>query len=240
MINHSAGKIFLADERGVCETDQVRSQFTFNSGPYFDPFKFPFGNIYAVNDHLLAGGASQEIDVRKGFHLIILPVAGAVRYKNQQVSSALVAAGQALINSVSCDEAPVITNPFKEEVVNYLEILVRANQIPLQRAVFLSTYDNVNKNRNRLLPLFAGISEKSFLPNLNSIGKFTGRGEAIYHLRKNDTGVFVFVLEGAFEVNGRLLHARDGLALWHTERIGVEALSNDAILLLIETEVDPG
>jgi len=35
-------------------------------------------------------------------------------------------------------------------------------------------------------------------------------------------------------VEGRLLHARDGLTLWETEEAEMEALSNDAIVLLIE------
>lgn len=39
-----------------------------------------------------------------------------------------------------------------------------------------------------------------------------------------------------FEVEGHLLHVRDGLALWNTEQVGMKALSNDAILLVIETE----
>ncbi|MBS1608465.1 MAG: hypothetical protein JSS70_06850 [Bacteroidetes bacterium] len=44
------------------------------------------------------------------------------------------------------------------------------------------------------------------------------------------------MLEVVFEVEGHLLHVRDGLALWNTEQVGMEALSNDAILLVIETE----
>jgi hypothetical protein len=32
-----------------------------------------------------------------------------------------------------------------------------------------------------------------------------------------------------------LLHERDGLALWDADEIEVEVLSNDALLLLIET-----
>lgn len=42
------------------------------------------------------------------------------------------------------------------------------------------------------------------------------------------------MLEGAFEVQGTLLHARDGLALWETDEVEMEALSNDAIILLVE------
>ena len=44
----------------------------------------------------------------------------------------------------------------------------------------------------------------------------------------------MFAIEGAFEIQGALLHARDGLALWRTDEIEAEDLSNDAIILLIE------
>jgi len=35
-------------------------------------------------------------------------------------------------------------------------------------------------------------------------------------------------------VQHRLLHARDGLVLWDAKEIEMEALSNDAIILLLE------
>ena len=45
---------------------------------------------------------------------------------------------------------------------------------------------------------------------------------------------FVFIIEGAFEVQNRLLEARDGLSLWNLSKLEFEALSNDAILMIIE------
>jgi quercetin 2,3-dioxygenase len=73
------------------------------------------------------------------------------------------------------------------------------------------------------------------LPFKVSVGKFNGRGETAYQLQDIKPGALIFVLEGAFEIAGRLLHARDGLAIWETTVIEIEALCNDAILLLIET-----
>lgn len=55
-----------------------------------------------------------------------------------------------------------------------------------------------------------------------------------YSRKGVDTGIFVFVLQGAFETEGRLLHERDGLALWDVDKIEMEALSNDALVCLVE------
>ena len=72
------------------------------------------------------------------------------------------------------------------------------------------------------------------MPATLSVGKFSGRAETVYHSKQSSANVFVFVLEGAFEVEGRLLHARDGLALWQTTAVEMEALSNDALVMLVE------
>lgn len=54
-------------------------------------------------------------------------------------------------------------------------------------------------------------------------------------MKSEQNSLFVFIIQGVFEVQGRLLHARDGLGLWNeANEIELEALSNDAIILLIE------
>ncbi|WP_262891527.1 pirin family protein [Adhaeribacter radiodurans] len=42
---------------------------------------------------------------------------------------------------------------------------------------------------------------------------------------------------GAFEVQGRLLHEKDSLALWDTEEVELEALSNHIRILIMELNV---
>jgi quercetin 2,3-dioxygenase len=45
------------------------------------------------------------------------------------------------------------------------------------------------------------------------------------------------VLQGAFEVQYKLMETRDGLALWNAKEIEIEALSNEAIIMLIEMDL---
>ena len=42
------------------------------------------------------------------------------------------------------------------------------------------------------------------------------------------------MIQGAFEVQHRLLKSRDALALWNVVEVEIEALSNEAIIVLIE------
>ena len=52
--------------------------------------------------------------------------------------------------------------------------------------------------------------------------------------RDNTKAVFCFVIEGVFELEERLLYAKDGLALWDSRQADMETLSNDAIVFLVE------
>jgi hypothetical protein len=239
MIMQSQGKIFLAGERGLKHGLSSQSCSTFNFEEYFNPFKHSFGNIYALNDFMLAGSASQSIKVPGGFYVVLLPVSGAVSYSDSSVENKLITAGQAQVIVAGKDTDIEVKNPFRNEPVNFLHILLKSDKPSLSKAIYLSTYDDVNRCRNRMVRLFPGISDNMSSVFSMQIGKFSGRGEAIYTVKQNSKGFFGFVLDGAFEVEGRLLHARDGLALWNTHAVEIEALSNGAILLVIETEIDP-
>jgi quercetin 2,3-dioxygenase len=234
MIQQSKAKIFLAEDRGLNETNHFRSLHTFNFGNYFNEHKTSFKDIYVVNDDTLDGGRSLCMLVQENSYIILLPVVGALNYKDSLGNENLVAAGQVQILNLDKGVTIEISNPFKEHLVNFLQVWIKASSIPATAISFIDTYD-VNKNMDAMVSISPGKTNEPALPFIASVGKFNGRGETTYQLQHSKSGLFAFVLEGAFEVEGRLLHARDGLALWETTVIEMEALSNDAILLLIET-----
>lgn len=233
MTQQSKAKMFLADERGLNQNEWFRTYNTFNFGKYFNEHKYPFGDIYVINDDSLDAGRSMNMLIEEFSYVILLPVIGAIAYKDASGNSNLIAAGQVGILTVDKNETIQVTNPFDEGLINFIQIWIRGDETNTTKGSHLATY-NVNKCLNGLLKISPSIVSESTSPFLLSIGKFEGRGETTYHLKNKSSGLFVFVLEGAFEVEGRLLHARDGLALLETEQIEMEALSNDAIILTIE------
>jgi redox-sensitive bicupin YhaK (pirin superfamily) len=225
-----------ADERGLDETDWFRSRHTFNFGKYFSEHKKPFGDLYVVNDEVLDAGRSLSIPGEEYSYVILLPVIGAIAFRDSSGNDNLIAACQMQILTIDKREKMEISNPFNEGLVNFLQAWIRTGQTRAFKGSGLSTY-NINKCLNSLLKISPLTLAESSLPFSISIGKFDGRGEATYPVKNKETGLFVFVLEGAFEVQGTLLHERDGLALWETYEVEMEALSNDAIVLLIELSV---
>lgn len=234
MIRQTKAKIFLAEDRGLNETNHFRSLHTFNFGNYFNEHKTSFNDIYVVNDDTLDGGRSLSMLVQEPSYVLLLPVVGAINYKDSQGNENLVAAGQVHIIYAAKGVTISINNPFKEYLVNFLQVWIKTGALTAAANAYLNSYF-VNKKIDKLVNISPCNINEPALPFIASIGKFNGRGETTYQLQYKKSGLFVFVLEGAFEVEGRLLHARDGLAVWETKAVEMEALSNDAIILLIET-----
>jgi quercetin 2,3-dioxygenase len=232
MTKEVVAKMFLANERGLNETDWLRSWNTFNFGKYYNEYKTPAGDIYVLNDDMLDGGRSLSMLVEEDSYIILLPVAGAVAYKDSLGNESLLAAGQIQVVCTAKGTTIQMINPFQDHLINFLQIWIRAEKV-FSTLPSVSTYD-VNKFQNSLVKISPQQLGSGAVPFTISIGKFAGRGETVYQPAEKSKGLFAFVLAGAFELEGRLLHDRDGLALWNTNHIDMEALSNDAILLLIE------
>jgi redox-sensitive bicupin YhaK (pirin superfamily) len=64
------------------------------------------------------------------------------------------------------------------------------------------------------------------------VGQFEGRTDITFPVPTHRS-VFTYVLEGAFEVQNCLLEKGDGLTIQRLDTLEFEALSNDAILLVI-------
>lgn len=229
-------KIFLADERGLNETPWFRSLTTFNFGQYQQEYKQPVGPLYILNDDILDGGRSLTMKAEEFSFVILLPVAGAVSFADSYGNEGLLAAGQVEFLTLDTGESLQITNPFKDELVNYIQVWIKSPGYGTVADPVLSTFD-VNIFQNCLMKISPQRINDDLLPYSFSIGKFSGRGETVYYPRNPAAGCFVFVLEGAFEVDGKLLHARDGLAIYDLEEIEMEALSKDAIAMMIDLPV---
>src|SRR5215204_3579161 len=91
-------KIFLSDDRGLNELDWFRSSNTFNFGKYFNEHKKRFGDLYVLNDDTLAGGKSLQMTVEEEAEILLIPVVGAVEYKDCNGNTNIIEAGQVQIS----------------------------------------------------------------------------------------------------------------------------------------------
>jgi hypothetical protein len=171
----------------------------------------PFHNLITISDETIAPGTVIDYDINCA---VLIPLVGDISTGYE------LSPGQAQLVSGLVS----VTNKFEKELVNYLMLSFNDD--------IKDTYDtavfDLFSDGNKVLSLFPTIY----------IGRYDGRKDDIFRIDDRAKGVFVFVIEGVFEVQDRLLHSRDGLALSNIKEVEFEALSNDAIILLIEVGVD--
>jgi redox-sensitive bicupin YhaK (pirin superfamily) len=229
MITQSKGKIFLANERGLTETTWFRSLNTFNFGSYQREHKKPFGSLYVLNEDTLDGGKSLKWLVEENTDVILLPVVGAIEFSDNNGNAGILKAGMVHLLSLPSGGSYEVKNPYPDHLVKYLQIWIKTPTGKTYSS-FQSTFDLGNY---QLIDLFdAGAPKNSGYSG--AIIKLNGRQEDTYYKKLPANGVFVYSIQGALEVQYRLLHEGDGLALWDADEIDFEALSNNAILLIIE------
>jgi quercetin 2,3-dioxygenase len=220
-------KIFLSEERGLTEATWMRSYNTFNFGHYKTKYKTAVDSLYVLNDDTLAAEKNMRMKVEEDSLLLLLPLAGATAYKDSNGNENLVTAGQLLTTGLKGKDHFTLSNPYPNALVNYLQVWIKAVHIHASTMAVEQSFD-IDGNKN-------SFEEKRLANGITlHIGKFSGRQKIILDSKHTNSTCFAFVIEGAFELEERLLHARDGLALWQVSRMDMEALSNDAIIMLIE------
>jgi hypothetical protein len=230
MLTQTAAQIYLEGLRGEFQADGFRSLRTFNFEAYRSADRGPFGPLEVLNDETLMPECSHVLQVKEFCQVILLPVVGAIEVEEQGREPRFVNSGEALFLLAAPDEVYTITNPYPDEAINYLQI--RVNGGPFLSTPMSSTGITVQfdlSEKNALLPVRGHNGSSAHL----FIGQYDGRAEGIFTNWNSGNDTFIFVIEGAFEVQNRLLERRDGLALVNAEEVGFEALSNGAIILII-------
>ncbi|QRR02863.1 pirin family protein [Dyadobacter sandarakinus] len=230
MLTQTDARIYLESLRGQFQMDGFQSLRTFNFEEYCAAGREPLGTLEVLNDEMLMPECSQKLVIERFCQVILVPLVGAIEVEEKGTMPKFVNSGEVLFLQASPDRHYSVTNPYPDEAINYLQIRINDDlflSTPLSSTAITSSFSLHDKNV--LFPVhgYNGSSAHLF------IGQYDGRAEDIFPNRNPDHHAFIFVIEGAFEVQNRLLEKRDGLALRHTEIIEFEALSNGAILLVL-------
>lgn len=221
-------QIYLQSQRGQFQTDGYRAFYTFNFGHYQAENRQPSGHLLALNDETLLPQYSHEVTVNEPVQIILLPLVGAIEIEKGKGELTFVDSGESLSMIITPDDRFTITNPYPDQAVNYLQIRILNNTLPAhhneRKAFDLNT-------KNTLIPILEPADNNQQV----TIGKYEGRQDGIYFCQNPSNKTFIFIVEGAYEVQNRLLEKRDGLSLKNVKEVEFEALSNDAIILIMET-----
>lgn len=219
-------RIYLSGKRGVTHAKGYKSFHTFSTNEFPVVSRESFKGIHALNDELLHAQAAVRHVMENDCMVLLLPIVGGISFRTGEDEFRFLEADTCQLIVVPEDSILEVRNPYLQEPINYLILSFPTDTAKTSFEQF--SLFNLQARKNKLTEIFTTSKTNGFL------GQFSGRTDQTLTLSDKSTGAFVFVIEGAFEVENRLLENRDGLALWNTKTIEFEALSNNAIILIVE------
>jgi quercetin 2,3-dioxygenase len=221
-MNQTQGIIYLSELRECFQTETFRSFTTLPNPNYAEP---PFNEIVKFSDNTLVSQKSCQLLSDSDYHILLIPLVGAIEIKDAQKRDNFINAGELGVFPVKKGDTLNIQNPYEAALINYLEIWLKCEKSSDNG---LPTYTfNLDNGLNQLIEITRVNQQIRIL-----MGKFGGRMEGELPCQ-DESKVFVFVINGAFEVQNRLVEARSALALWDVESLDFEGLAPENIILIL-------
>jgi quercetin 2,3-dioxygenase len=215
-------RIYKAYQRTVTNKDYAQLH-SLNNGESRKDDNKSFLDLYFIDDIFLAPSKTISLSQYNDYQLLLLPIIGGVELAQLPTENNFIGAEQFFWKQKHSELT--VTNSYEENDINFLCLAFLSNKI-VDLKEHIGAINFAQKNN---LITFINLSSLKI-----SVGIYDGRWEKSYYTMKNSKGIFCFVIRGVFEVNGRLLHPRDGLSFISVAEIDMEALSDGAIILVVE------
>lgn len=226
-----------AETRGHATHGWLESYHTFSFAEYHDPERVHFGALRVLNDDRVAPGMGFGTHPHDNFEIISIPLSGDLQHKDSMENTSVIRNGDIQVMSAGTGIRHSEYNYSKEKEVRFLQIWVIPNKMnvtPRYDQITLNPEDRHNKLQQILSP---DPNDEGVWIHQDAwfyLGQFDKDFTDKYSLRLPENGVYLFVLEGEFTVEGIKLNRRDGLGIWGTTQVEIISESSDSELLLME------
>lgn len=231
----STSVLHKAATRGHANHGWLNSYHTFSFANYYNPERVQFGQLRVLNDDTVAPGMGFGTHRHDNMEIISIPLSGDLEHKDSMGTTAVIKQGEIQVMSAGTGIFHSEYNKNKDQEVKFLQIWV----LPNKRDV-TPRYDQIEIGQilepNRFSQILSpNPDDQGVWIHQDAwfhIGTFDSETQTSYNTKKAGNGVYAFILEGAAAIEGQSLDKRDGLGLWNTNKIEVQAQAGAKILLM--------
>ena len=226
-----------ADTRGHANHGWLDSHHTFSFANYYNPERMHFGVLRVLNDDRVDAGMGFGRHPHDNMEIISIPLEGDLEHKDSMDNVAVIKHGDIQVMSAGTGIFHSEYNKNKDQEAKFLQIWLfpkTKNVTPRYDQLTLNIDDRHNKLQQVLSP---GKNDAGVWINQDAwfhIGRFDKDFSVDYTLKNPANGVYAFVIKGDFTIANNQLNQRDGLGIWDTNKIAIQAHSADAEILLME------
>lgn len=224
-----------ANDRGHADFGWLNSHHSFSFGHYYHPEKMGFGLLRVLNDDIVRGGTGFGKHPHDNMEIISIPLEGDLQHQDSMGNTATIRQGDIQVMSAGTGVQHSEHNKNHDAEVKFLQIWIYPNQLNVQPRYDQQPIDQGQNELRQILspnPDDAGVwlHQDAWM----HWGNFDEGRSTEYSVKKSGNGVYAFVLEGSFEIEGHNLQRRDALGVWNTDKLTLKASQDGSRILLIE------
>lgn len=224
-----------SNSRGQANHGWLLAKHSFSFASWYNPERIHFGALRVLNDDIVAPGMGFGKHPHDNMEIITIPLRGALRHEDSMGFSEVIRAGEVQVMSAGSGIYHSEYNASTSEDINLFQIWIFPNKQqvePRYDQISYSLKDAENKFLQLVSPFPSDegtwIYQNAWI-HLASISKDK---TCEYQLKDSNNGVYLMVIDGAFELENNVLQERDAIGIWETENIHIKAIHSGKVLAI--------
>jgi len=227
--------IHLASQRGHVNFGWLDSNHSFSFGHWYDPNKIHFGALRVLNDDIVKGGGGFGLHPHDNMEIVSIPLNGALAHKDSTGTDGIIKTGDVQIMSAGSGIRHSEYNASQTDAVNFLQVWVIPKEENIKPRYGQKNFDP--KDRHNKWQVVVSADEKEDVLWINQEARFAltqldAGKELIYANKYPGNGVYVFVIEGRIDIDGKTLSRRDAIGVTGIDCFAIKAMENSHVLVI--------
>ncbi len=230
-------KIIRANTRGKADFGWLKANFSFSFGSYYNPEKIQFGMLRVLNDDTIAPGAGFGTHPHENMEIITIPLEGGLQHRDSMGNEGVIRFGEVQVMSAGTGVEHSEMNASRTEIAKTLQLWVFPEKQDVAPRYDQKAFD-LQQNLNRFVTVVTPHDKNEgnalwvYQQTFFSLGIFDAGTTAKYDVNIDGNGLYLFLIEGAVEIDKQPLNERDAAAITAVDSIEITTRTKSKILLV--------
>ena len=231
-----------ADSRGYADHGWLKSYHSFSFAGYHNPERMNFGMLRVLNDDLVQPKMGFGTHPHQNMEIISIPLKGALSHKDSMGNKRAIEVGEVQAMSAGTGLTHSEFNDSKLKEVNFLQLWIIPEDINVKPNYEQRKFSNEGKT-NQLQTVVAPkdklegkalpISQQAYIYRAS-----LDEGKSLnINLKSKNNGIYIFVVEGAIDVENNELLRRDAIGVFDSDKVSISSKS-DSDLVIVEVPMN--
>lgn len=224
-----------AKERGFADHGWLKAHHSFSFANYYDPKNIHFGALRVLNDDTIEAGKGFGTHPHDNMEIITIPLSGEIEHKDSMGNSGEITAGEIQVMSAGTGIQHSEFNKSQTDDLCVLQIWIFPNKENVYPRYDQISLKDIEKENELFQILSPNEDDQGVWIHQDAwfhLGNLKENWSGEYKLKRENNGVYLFVIEGEVKINDQTLCMRDGLGISDTNSFTVETLKDSRILIM--------